>query len=343
MGSTTTALGRLERVELREVWTTEAEGFTPWLAAEESIALLGDAIGLDLEVEAQEKNVGPFRADILCKETRTGDWVLVENQLEKTDHIHLGQLITYAAGLKAVTIVWVARRFTDEHRAAIDWLNDITGEHFQFFALEVEAWRIGNSLPAPKFNVVSQPNDWSREVAGGVSRVVNKELSVVQQLQLEFWTGFRIFVEENPRRFRPTKPLPQHWLNFAIGRTGFELSAVASTWNSATGGYDGGELRAELTIKHAELEACFAELRQEREGIDELLGEPAEWYSAEGVLARRVFLRCSANLEDRGSWPRYFEWLSQRIDKLDEIFRPRIKALDLEAFARERGEESGDH
>jgi hypothetical protein len=136
--STTTPLGRLERADLREVWLSEAGDFTPWLAREENVALLGDAIGLELEVEAQEKDVGPFRADILCKDTATANWVLVENQLERTDHGHLGQLLTYAAGLQAVTIVWIAQRFTEEHRAALDWLNEITDDRFNFFGLEIE-------------------------------------------------------------------------------------------------------------------------------------------------------------------------------------------------------------
>ncbi|MCU0858458.1 MAG: hypothetical protein MUC65_08670 [Pontiellaceae bacterium] len=129
-------LGRLKKVELRDVWKSEAQDFTPWLAREENLELLGDAIGLELELEAVEKDVGPFRADILCKETASDSWVLVENQVERTDHNHLGQIITYAAGLSAVTIVWVAKRFTDEHRAALDWLNEITGENISFFGLE---------------------------------------------------------------------------------------------------------------------------------------------------------------------------------------------------------------
>ncbi len=136
--------GRLERVELRQVWPHEATAFTPWLAQPENLKLLGDKIGIDLELEAQEANVGPFRADILCKDTLTNQWVLIENQLERTDHTHLGQLLTYAAGLKAVTIVWIANRFTSEHRAALDWLNEITDSGFNFFGLEVELWRIGD-------------------------------------------------------------------------------------------------------------------------------------------------------------------------------------------------------
>ena len=146
----TDELGRLHRVDLRDIWATEAQDFTPWLAQEENLKVLADTLNMELELEAQEKNVGPFRADILCKNTDDDSWVLIENQMGRTDTIHLGQLLTYAAGLQAVTIVWVAANFTEEHRAALDWLNDITDENFRFFGLEVELWRIGESPAAPK-------------------------------------------------------------------------------------------------------------------------------------------------------------------------------------------------
>lgn len=160
----TNSLGRLQKVDLREAWTSESSDFTPWLAQEENLKLLGETIGIELELESQETEVGPFRADILCKDTATNDWVLIENQLERTDHSHLGQLLTYAAGLNAVTIVWIAERFTEEHRAALDWLNERTDEKINLFGLEIELWRIATSPVAPKFNIISQPNDWSRTV-----------------------------------------------------------------------------------------------------------------------------------------------------------------------------------
>jgi hypothetical protein len=126
--------------------------------------ILGEALGIDLELEAQEKNVGPFRADILCKDVDTDAWVLIENQLERTDHTHLGQLLTYSAGLQAAVVVWIAAKFTGEHRAALDHLNEITDERYRFFGVEVELWQIGDSPPAPRFNLVSKPNDWSRAI-----------------------------------------------------------------------------------------------------------------------------------------------------------------------------------
>src|SRR5688572_26271017 len=128
-------LGRLEQVDLRHIWISESGEFTPWLALPENLEILSESVGFELELEAQERNVGPFRADILCKDVETGHWVLIENQLERTDHTHLGQLLTYASGLQAVTIVWIAAKFTEQHRATLDWLNEITDERFRFFGL----------------------------------------------------------------------------------------------------------------------------------------------------------------------------------------------------------------
>ena len=139
-------LGTMERVkDLRVVWDSEAGGFTPWLAREENLALLGDALNLELTLEGTEESVGSYRADIVCRDTLTEGLVLIENQLEQTDHRHLGQIFTYAAGLNAVTIVWIATRFNEEHRAALDWLNAITDESVNFFGIEIELWRIGGS------------------------------------------------------------------------------------------------------------------------------------------------------------------------------------------------------
>ena len=163
---TNVELSRLKRVDLRAAWPDEAAHFTPWLAQQENLELLGETLGMPLELEATERSVGPFAADILCKDPVSERWVLIENQLEQTDHTHLGQIITYAAGLNAVTVIWIARKFVEEHRAALDWLNEITAEGTDFFGVEVELWRIGDSPQvAPKFNIVSKPNAWSKQVS----------------------------------------------------------------------------------------------------------------------------------------------------------------------------------
>jgi len=217
-------IGQLKKIDLREVWKSEPGDFTPWLAREDNIKLLGDTIGIELEVEAQEKAVGPFSADILCKDMINDHWVLVENQLERTDHTHLGQLMTYAAGLDAVTIIWIAQRFTDEHRAAVDWLNEISAEGFNFFGLEIELWQIGNSAQAPKFNIVCKPNNWSRTVR---STRETGNLTDTQKLQLEFFAQYKAYLDENTS-IKSTNPQPRHYMNHSLGRSGFNLSSIAS-------------------------------------------------------------------------------------------------------------------
>lgn len=170
-------LSRLEKIDVRSVWQHEAMSFTPWLARNENLQLLGNAIHMPLQLEAQEKWIGLFRADILAKticpsQGKSGEqWVLIENQLDRTDHSHLGQIIAYASGLKAFTVVWIAGQFTDEHKAALDWLNEITVQGVQFFGVEIELWRIGQSDLAPRFHVVSNPNNWTRKVSSEASKV----------------------------------------------------------------------------------------------------------------------------------------------------------------------------
>lgn len=323
---TVPALGRLEKVELREAWQTESGDFTPWLALEENLKLLGEAINLDLELEAQEKNVGPFRADILCRDTASDEHrVLVENQLERTDHSHLGQLLTYAAGLKAATIVWVAERFTEEHRAALDWLNDITGERFAFFGLEVELWRIGNSPMAPKFNVISKPNDWTRTVQS--SAAAGGELSEIKQIQLRFWTAFRDFLEQKKSVIRCQKPFPQHWMNHAIGRSGLHLTSVASTYNSET---DTREpvIGTELVMDDQNAKAFFALLSVHKEEIEREFGHPFIWYNPPNKKSARIYLRRNADFLNPENWPEQHEWLRVNLEKMHQVLGPLIKQLD---------------
>lgn len=320
-------LGRLERVEPRNVWVSEATHFTPWLAKEENLKLLGDAIGIELEFEAQEKSVGPFRADILCKNTATDDWVLIENQLERTDHTHLGQLITYASGLKAVTIVWIANPFTEEHRSALDWLNEITDSKFNFFGLEVELWRIGDSQIAPKFNIVAKPNDWSRTVSEGVARVEREGLSESKQLQLEFWTFFRDFAQNQKTLFKPTKAHPQHWMNMSIGRSGFGLTAIASLWDSESESYEINEIRAHVEIQHKDAKQYFEILKADQLEIETKIGYPLIWINDPEKLSCRVIVRKSVILKNKADWENQSAWLVKHLDDLHRVFSKRIKNL----------------
>lgn len=319
-------LGRLKRADARNIWTSESGDFTPWLSEEHNLQLLSDTIDLDLELEAIEKDVGPFRADILCKDTVHGTWVLIENQLARTDHTHLGQLLTYAAGLKAVTIIWIASPFTEEHRAALDWLNDVTDTQINFFGLEIELWQIGNSAVAPKFNIVSKPNDWRKTVAEGASRV---ELTDAKQLQLDFWTAFASFVDNRDCHIRPRKPHPQHWMSMAIGRSGVHLSAIASLWNTEAETYDSNEVRAELVMMGPNSEIFMAHLEAMRDDIEDEIGHRLTWYNPADKSQKKIFVRRDADLWDRSTWPGLHNWLVQNLDNFYEAFRPRIKSLRL--------------
>lgn len=321
-------LGRLEPVRPRDIWANEAAHFTPWLAREENLKLLGDTLVMELELEAQEKDVGPYRADIVCRDTADDSWVLVENQLAPTDHSHLGQILTYAAGLNAVTVVWISERFTDEHRATMDWLNEISGDNVQFFGLEVELWRIGDSQIAPKFNVVAKPNDWTK--GGGRSVAIRSgELTDAKRLQLEFWRGFREYVLDRETIIKPTKPLPQHWMNIAVGKTGFGLGAIASHYDSVSGGYDSNEVRAELGISDKDhAKGYFRALELAKDEIEAEAGERFEWHNPKNSNMCKIYVRRSANLEDLDARNELYGWLLSKLEMLHRVFADRIKDLE---------------
>lgn len=320
-------LGRLHKVNLREAWSSESSHFTPWLAQEENLKLLGETIGIELELESQEKEVGPFRADILCKDTTTDNWVLIENQLERTDHSHLGQLLTYAAGLNAVTIVWIAERFTEEHRAALDWLNERTDEKINLFGLEIELWRIGDSPIAPKFNIISQPNDWSRTVQQAATG--GGEMTEHNQLQLRFWTAFRDYMESKGSFIRCQKPSPQQWTSHAIGRSGVHLNSIVSIRNSETNLHE-PEIRVELCLygRNAKLE--FAALFERREELEKALGFVLTWYNPERKQLR-IYTRQGADFLNEQLWAQHFEWLRQRLEAMHKVFAPIVKTLKYES------------
>ncbi len=319
------SLGRLEKVDVRDVWTHEAGDFTPWLASDENLALLGDTIGIDLELEAQEQSVGPFRADILCKDTVNDTWVLIENQLAPTDHSHLGQLLTYAAGLHAVTIVWIADRFTDQHRAALDWLNTITAEGVNFFGLEIEAWRIGSSDPAPKFNIVSQPNDWSKTVSGGATGIEIGNLTETQQAHLAYWSAFRQYMLEQGSPVKPQKAQPQHWMYFAMGRGDFRLSALLNTQNKSIG--------IGLEVLPPNAKPLFYLLQQHKAEIEDALGTALEWQLLPERKQSNILLRnTTLDPTNRDQWPLQQVWLKEKLESFRTVFGPRIKTLDTSAY-----------
>jgi hypothetical protein len=205
-------LGRLESVSLRDYWVKEDTEFTPWLADAENLQYLSETVGMELELIDTETKVGPYRADLLCRDTNTDSYVLIENQLERTDHLHLGQLMTYAAGLETVNIIWLAQKFNEEHRAALDWLNRITYEGFHFFGIEIELWKIGDSSPAPKFNIIAKPNDWSKSIKTKQQADWGERALMYRQL----WSGLIECIRKNYPNVKTPNPSGLHWIRFQL-------------------------------------------------------------------------------------------------------------------------------
>jgi len=311
----TPELGKLEIVNLREAWESEDRSFTPWLADERNIRILGNALGMELEVRQAEASVGPFRADILCRDTATGELVVIENQLEKTDHKHLGQTVTYAAGLDVRTVVWVAQHFTDEHRAALDWLNRVTLEDFRFFGLEIELWRIGDSAPAPKFNLAATPNDWSKTFKGVSS--VRGTHSEGEKRQLEFWGGFRDFLTEKGEPYKPPTIYARGYNWWGLGRTGVVLSV---TMNAT-------KVRVAVGIETRTYPEWFKSLEHSSSEIEQALGFNLDWVFSEDKKRSYISIEKETDTGDPEKKPEAFNWLLEHMTAVDRVFRPYVKEL----------------
>jgi|YNPNPStandDraft_1061719.scaffolds.fasta_scaffold63301_2 hypothetical protein len=311
-------LGKMEQVDLRQVWEDEARDFTPWLASEEGLALLGDTIGRELELVKREASVGPFNADVLARDANEEEhFVVVENQLGKTNHDHLGKLIAYASGLNARTVVWIAESFTDEHRQAIDWLNENMGNAVAFYALQIELWRIGTSPPAPQFRVVSSPNPYESTIRGRIS----EELSETKQDYLRFWEDLREYFQSKKTFLQLRKPRPQHWYTIALGRSRFNLSLTISSRMKRTG--------CEVYISGSNAKQAFEMLRAQQNEIEKDLGVGLEWQPLEEKEACRIVLYRNGDIYDTQQRQELKEWFLKTAEQFHKVFSPRVRALQL--------------
>ncbi len=326
-----TDLGKLEQItDLKSVWPTEPRDFSPWLARPENLSQLAEAIGFGpdgLELEKTEENVGDFFADIVARDTLGGEGgrVLIENQFGRTNHDHLGKILTYASGLKDVrTIVWIAENFREEHRAALDWLNRNTQTGLSFFAIEIELWRIGASLPAPRFSIVVRPNDWER-----TALVEGREnISELKQLYVRYWNALGDAVRARRSSLKPQKGHPQQWASFSIGRANFALVAYATDQN--------GIIRAELAITGSTAKLAFLELATQRIEIDAAYGPGLDWDDMPERKQTRISeTRYDVDIWNESAWPEQHLWLAERLEKLYAIFHDRVRALELDATSDE--------
>jgi hypothetical protein len=291
------------------VWSSESGDFTPWLAEPANIALLAETVGLDLEVQAQEKRVGAFRADILCKELGCGSSVLIENQLERSDHGHLGQLMTYAGGLDTATIIWVAPEFCDEHRAALDWLNRITDDRFNFFAVRIEVWSISDSLPAPRFTIVAAPNNWNR-VVKKVDREVEADRSESAQRRFDYWQAFLAQLRLSDKTIVIPKANSLGNLRFNLQGRDLWITVFAA----ASLGRIGVFLRGSAEY--------YAALTKVRRAIEKQLGEPPAWNGDSEEWSITVSRHADAS--NRNDWVAQHTWLATSLGKFIQVFKPYV-------------------
>lgn len=302
-------LGKLARVDLREYWKHEAFDFTQWLSEQENIELLSDEIGIGIQVLQTEASVGRFNVDILAEEENTGRKIIIENQLEMTDHGHLGQLITYAAGLDAEFIVWIVRDVREEHQQAVDWLNEHTDEQINFFLVAIELWQIENSPPAPKFNVISKPNEWKRAVH---SSAQDGDLTDTKTRQLEFWQQLKEFAATSHPELKLRTPRPRHYFNIIIGRSYCHIALVVDSLKD--------KVRCELYIPDSkELYRTFLSCKTEIEA-DLDITEPLEWMELPGKQASRIRATNGFRFADATTWEDAIRWLIETTIQFARVF-----------------------
>lgn len=311
-------IGKVEYIEPREIWSDEAKDFTPWLATSDGLELLGEAISADLELMETEAKVGPFSADILCRVVGEEDHlVVVENQFGKTDHDHLGKLITYASGLKAKTLVWIADSFTEEHRQAIDWLNENNGGSANFFGLEIFVIKIGESLPAPQLRVVSSPNIWVQ----AVRESKETELSTTKLDQEKFWEETREYIKSKNSTLPLRQPRPQHWYEIAIGRSNFQLTLTVNTQIERAG--------CELYMRGPHAKQAFDTLMKNKDVIEKELQCLVEWQRLDEKEACRIITYKDGSIFNPHQRQELKEWLHLSAERFHKVFAPKVKALKL--------------
>ena len=310
-------LGELKEADLRSVWPDEAQDFTPWLAEEKGLALLGKTLGMDLELESSEMGVGSFSADIVCFNKNDEPSVLIENQLDETNHKHLGQLLTYAAGLETLTVIWIAQKFTEDHRASLDWLNKITGEKFQFFGLEIELWEIEGSKPAPKFNIIAKPNEWSRDVK---KEAKDKILRETQKRQQEFWQSLKDHgIKEGgsaEKRFKTKTPPSENYWSISAGTT--ETNLVVRI-NSKT-----KKITIRLECSGETGTDIYERLEEDRAKIESELGFSPEWLPLDGLKTSAISISTDGDFKDQSKWQEFHKWIIENLEEMDKVFREKL-------------------
>ena len=321
-----TNLAKLELVDLREGWPHEALDFTRWLATPENLQLLSDEVGIDLRVLQTEASVGSFSVDILAEDQENGQKVIIENQLEDTDHDHLGKLITYASGVDAKAIIWVVREAREEHEKAIEWLNEKTIDEIGFFLVKVELLRIGNSMPAPRITTICGPNGWAKAVRlGGIG---DGNLSETKISQLAFWEGFRSFCEKNGKKeIASRKHNGRSWYNVRVGTSMAHISLTVNSKEDSIG--------CEIYIPHNKnFYRHVLERKEEVERAIKNYSDPTEsaveWYDKEAGKACRIrVVRNVESIFSDSDKDIHFRWLLEKTEQFKKMIRPIVDTYKI--------------
>ena len=303
------SLGQLKEIkDLRKVWPHEALDFTPWLAEEDNLALLADAIGLEITLDETESKVGDFNVDIYATETGTDRKIIIENQLEDTNHDHLGKLITYASGKGADIVIWIVKRAREEHRAAIEWLNEHTDENISFFLIEIKLNKIGESSPAVKFEIVEKPNNWAKEVKKQSFNAPR------HQFRLEYWTAFNEYAfTQTPfdKNFNRRKPSTDHWMTLSLGSSAYHIDILTLKNRNA--------VSVELYI--SDDKSIYHQLLKHKDEIEAELGFALDWRELPDKKASRIIIEKPVNLDDHDEWNQQFDWIVDVCIKFKKVFK----------------------
>lgn len=300
-------LGKMVKItDLRSVWKNEPRNFSKWLAEEENLNMLGKEIGVDMTLEQLESKVGEFSVDLLAIETGTSRKIIIENQLEDTNHDHLGKIITYASGKDAEIIIWVVKRAREEHRKAIEWLNDKTSTNIAFFLVEIELWQIDNSAMAPHFNIVERPNDWAKAIK------VSEGLSDTKKLQYDFWQTFCYYafkLEKMNKEFTQRKPQPQHWHTLGISGKPYTINVAVNTLKKL--------ISVDLYISGDK--EFFNKLLSVKNEFEQAFGMSLEWNEAEKDC--RIVVKKKGDIKNTSetNWHEMFNWLIETSLKLKQV------------------------
>jgi|APGre2960657468_1045069.scaffolds.fasta_scaffold78857_1 Domain of unknown function (DUF4268) len=302
--------GNLTIMEIREIWAREATDFTPWLA--DNIQLLGKEIGLELELIEREASVGSFSCDIHAIDLTNNREVVIENQLEPTDHGHLGQLLTYAAGIEACVVIWIAKEIKDEHRAALDWLNRKTPPGIDFFAVEPQVFRIDESNPVVKFNLVVVPNEWKKDVS--------TPRNVDPDSRASAYKNFFQDVIDDARKnnFKGTKRAPlQSWIRFSTSKPCFGLYVAFKKNN---------RISVELFIEsiHQVInKQIYDKLFESKDQINNVTNNELTWERLDERKGSRICFYLEGSIEDQ---PEYLDSLKNLI--IEKLIIMREVVLD---------------